>query len=120
MPGETAAAWLGDLGGFDGFHWHGETFSLPAGTVRLLSSRYCANQGFALGKHLGLQCHVEMTAGMIRDWCAHGAGELAASADSPGVQPAATMQAEMAEKLPQLHAAADRLYTHWLQGVVQE
>jgi GMP synthase-like glutamine amidotransferase len=120
LSGNVASAWLGDLRSFDGFHWHGETFSLPSGAVPLLSSRYCANQGFALGKHLGLQCHVEMTAAMIRDWCEHNVDELAASADSPGVQPAAVMQAEMAAKLPQLHAAADRLYEHWLQGVAQQ
>jgi GMP synthase-like glutamine amidotransferase len=120
IPGETATAWLGDMRSFDGFHWHGETFSLPSGAVPLLSSRYCANQGFVLGKHLGLQCHVEMTEAMIRSWCENGAGELAASADSPGVQSAATMQAEMAARLPQLHAAADRLYACWLRGVARE
>jgi GMP synthase-like glutamine amidotransferase len=119
VPGATASVWLGDLRSFDGFHWHGETFSLPSGAVPLLSSRYCANQGFALGKHLGLQCHVEMTEAMIRNWCEHGAAELAASADSPAVQSAAEMQAEMAARLPQLHAAANRLYARWLRGVVQ-
>ena len=120
IPSDTATAWLGDMRSFDGFHWHGETFSLPSGAVPLLSSRYCANQGFALGKHLGLQCHVEMTEAMIRSWCENGADEIAASADSPGVQSAAAMQAEMAARLPQLHAAADQLYAHWLQGVDQD
>lgn len=119
VPGGTASDWLDDLNGFDGFHWHGETFSLPSGAVRILSSRHCANQGFVLGKHLGLQCHVEMTEEMIRDWCRHGADEIAASAASPGVQSAAVMQAEMAAKLPQLHAAADRLYARWLQGLAR-
>lgn len=120
MPGETAYAWLGDLRSFDSFHWHGETFSLPSGAVPLLSSSYCANQGFVLGKHLGLQCHVEMTGPMIRAWCENGAGEIAVSADSPGVQSAAAMQAEMDGKLPQLHAAADRLYTRWLESVARD
>jgi len=119
-PDEVAYAWLGDLRSFDGFHWHGETFSLPSGAVHLLSSRHCANQGFALGKHLGLQCHVEMTGQMICAWCENGADELAASADSPGVQSAAVMQAEMGSKLPQLHAAADRLYAYWLEGVARD
>jgi hypothetical protein len=36
------------------------------------------------------------------------------------VQSAAAMQAEMAGKLPQLHAAAERLYARWLQGLGRE
>ncbi|MBI1174303.1 MAG: type 1 glutamine amidotransferase [Sideroxydans sp.] len=119
-PGDTARAWLGELRAFDAFHWHGETFSLPSAAVHLLSSRHCANQGFVLGRHLGLQCHVEMTAEMIASWCEQGAGELAAAGSSPGVQAAAEMQAQMAEKLPQLHAAAQQLYRHWLQGLRRE
>ena len=29
---------------FTAFHWHGETFTLPAGAMHLLSSKHCANQ----------------------------------------------------------------------------
>ncbi len=114
---DTARAWFGEIGRFESFHWHGETFSAPPGSVLLLSSAYCANQAFGLGKHLGLQCHVEMTAPMIRDWCAVGADELAASAGSPAVQPAAVMQAHAAEALPKLHDVARRLYARWIAGI---
>ncbi|NTV10706.1 MAG: type 1 glutamine amidotransferase [Zoogloea sp.] len=68
-----AREWLGQPG-FEAFHWHGETFSLPPGAVRILSSAACENQAFVLGKHLGMQCHVEMTEEMIRAWCDSGAG----------------------------------------------
>lgn len=115
---ETARAWFGNTQSFEAFHWHGETFSLPQGAVHLLSSAHCANQAYAIGKHLALQCHVEMTEQMIRDWCEVGADEIAASASSPGVQSPATMQAQMADKLPQLHAVARRLYQHWIAGLV--
>ncbi len=114
---DTARAWFGEITRFESFHWHGETFSLPPGAVHLLSSPHCSNQAFALGKHLGLQCHVEMTAQMIRDWCAVGAEELAASAASPAVQPAAVIQARAADALPRLHAVARQLYTRWLAGM---
>jgi len=114
---DEACAWFGDTRTFDAFHWHGETFSLPQGATHLLSSTHCINQAFALGKHLGLQCHVEMTEEMIRDWCAVGTGEIAASADSIAVQPARMMQLQMADKLPQLHAAARQLYQHWVAGL---
>ena len=50
---DTARSWFGSVGSFDAFHWHGETFSLPLGAAKFLSSEHCANQGFALGKHLG-------------------------------------------------------------------
>lgn len=115
---DTARAWFGDMQSFEAFHWHGETFSLPQGAIHLLSSEHCANQGYALGKHLALQCHVEMTEQMIRDWCEVGADEIAASAGSPTVQSVKTMQAQMAEKLPQLHAVARQLYQRWVAGLV--
>ena len=113
-----ARAWFGGIQSFESFHWHGETFSLPQGAIHLLSSAHCTNQAFALGKHLALQCHVEMTEAMIREWCAVGANEIAASTGSPAVQTAQTMQAQMADKLPQLHAVARQLYKHWINGVV--
>ena len=114
----AARAWFGAVQSFAAFHWHGETFSLPQGAAHLLSSAYCANQAFALGKHLALQCHVEMTAELIRSWCEVGADEIAAASSSPGVQSASTMQAQMADKLPQLHAVARQLYQHWIAGLV--
>jgi hypothetical protein len=85
--------------------------------VHLLSSMHCANQAYAIGKHLALQCHVEMEEAMIRDWCEAGAEELAASAGSPAVQSAREMQAQMREKLPELHRVAAQLYKHWLRGL---
>ena len=44
------------------FHWHGETFSLPTGAVRIAESEGCKNQAFQLGAHvIGLQFHLETT-----------------------------------------------------------
>lgn len=113
----TAREWFGDIKSFDSFHWHGETFTLPPGAVHLLSSAHCQNQAFAIGKHLALQCHVEMTEHMIREWCEAGADELAAHASSPAVQSAEVMQTEMHDKLPELHRVATQLYRHWLHGL---
>lgn len=44
------------------FHWHGETFSIPAGALRIASTVVCENQGFIHGnKIIGLQFHLETT-----------------------------------------------------------
>jgi len=102
---------------FQAFHWHGETFSLPQGATLLLSSAHCTNQAWAIGKHLALQCHVEMTAAMIATWCAVGSDEVAASRASPGVQPVNEMQRQMADHLPRLRNVAEQLYTRWITGL---
>ena len=112
----TARAWFGEQTDFLSFHWHGETFSLPPGATRILESRYCANQAFALGPHLAMQCHVEMTREMIENWCAMGAKEIAAST-GPSTQRAEEMLAGMLPGLETLHAVADRLYEIWIAGL---
>jgi GMP synthase-like glutamine amidotransferase len=59
------------------FHWHGETFDLPAGAVHLARSRGCENQAFQLGKSvMGLQFHLETTPGSAREMVSHCRAEL--------------------------------------------
>jgi GMP synthase (glutamine-hydrolysing) len=44
------------------FHWHGDTYDLPEGSVPLAFSEGCKNQGFILNNHLtGIQFHLEVT-----------------------------------------------------------
>ena len=113
----VARAWFGTApSAFLSFHWHGETFSIPAGATRILESPYCANQAYVLGKHLGMQCHVEMTREMIASWCAVGQDEIA-TANSPAVQTPEQMAVEIDTKLIALNAIAARLYTHWIKGL---
>jgi GMP synthase-like glutamine amidotransferase len=84
---------------FTAFHWHGDTFSIPAGATSLFCSEGCAHQGFAWGDHaVALQFHPEITADAINAWIAaaeaEGGAELRSSAY---VQDGATMQREAAD-----------------------
>ncbi|MEW6602510.1 MAG: type 1 glutamine amidotransferase [Nitrospirota bacterium] len=54
---------------FKVFHWHGETFDIPAGAVRLASSELFPNQAFRYGKNAyAFQFHIEVKKEMILDW----------------------------------------------------
>ena len=70
---------------FNAFHWHGDTFTPPPGSVRLAASAACADQAFALGDRvLGLQFHLESTPESVRELVAHCGQELVSA---PFIQP---------------------------------
>ncbi len=112
---DAARDWLDDLKSFDAFHWHGETFTIPAGATRILESQHCANQAFVMGPHLGMQCHVEMTEAMIRLWNRQWAEE--SSTPSTSVQTPAQMYERLDERIAAMRMAADRLYSKWTAGL---
>jgi GMP synthase-like glutamine amidotransferase len=114
----TAHAWFGDVRTFISFHWHGETFTLPQGAMPVLSSPACINQGFVLGKHLALQCHVEMTQSMVQDWCRVGKDELASVRNGQYVQSVGEMQSQSKENITEMRKIATLLYTKWLAGAL--
>jgi GMP synthase-like glutamine amidotransferase len=119
VAGNPAARhWFGDTRNFVGFHWHGEAFTIPEGATCILSSAWCENQAFVLGKHLGFQCHIEMTEAMIREWCVIGAGEIASASTSPGVQQPEPMFDGIAEKVVALNDVAEVVYARWMEGLV--
>lgn len=115
---DMATTWFGDKREFLSFHWHGETFSLPEGASHLLSSAYCPNQAFAIGKHLAFQCHIEMTEEMVKVWCQTGADELASVANLPSVQNVPEMHRDLPQRIAALNQLADGVYRQWIKGLV--
>ena len=114
---EVAREWLGELQAFESFQWHGETFSIPPGATRVMHNAHCENQAFALGRHFGMQCHVEMTPELINTWIETGGDEIAASRSSPAVQDPAEITREMEPRTTALNQVANRIYDRWTEGL---
>lgn len=112
----VARKWFGNLYDFEAFHWHGEFFSLPDGAKRLLSSKFCENQAFALDMHLGMQCHVELTEEMLKIWYEAGAEEVACSS-GPAVQLLETARKNLAFRISALNKVARHLYSRWISQI---
>ena len=53
---------------FTVFHWHGDTFDLPEGALRLASSKHYLNQAFQYKSAVGLQFHMEVNEEMVNLW----------------------------------------------------
>jgi GMP synthase (glutamine-hydrolysing) len=52
------------------FHWHGDTFELPARARRVAESEGCAGQAFIFGDRVvGLQFHIELTHAAALAFC---------------------------------------------------
>lgn len=119
VEGDASRRWLGNAERtFTAFHWHGETFSLPSGATRVLSSAHCANQAFALGKHFGMQCHVEMTRQLVTDWCRDWGKEVdRLAARVPSVQTPDEMTTDLDARVAALHRIADAIYAEWIKGL---
>jgi GMP synthase (glutamine-hydrolysing) len=120
MVADTAPArdWFGKAGAHVVFHWHYETFELPAGAELLASSSMCPHQAYALGQHLGLQFHLEADAEKLSLWSNDRVlGTLAERYHGRGcVQDGATIRAGIRAHLAAQHALADRVYARWLEG----
>lgn len=108
--------WLGDLPQqFPAFHWHGETFSIPAGATLLLRNVNCAHQAFVLGNTLALQCHIEMTAPMVRDWVVRAPEDF--TPPRGAVQPAEAVLAQLETRVTGLQNIAEKIYARWLRAI---
>lgn len=111
-----AGDWLDGRDRFTAFHWHYEIFSLPPGATRVLTNAWNPDQAFILGKHAGLQCHIEMTRAMVETWCLSGAAELPARTTGQ-VQSRDDMFVDLDARLAALSRVAHDFYSRWARGL---
>jgi GMP synthase-like glutamine amidotransferase len=94
------------------FHWHGETFDLPAGATHLLRTAACAHQAYAIGEQvLALQCHVEVNFLSMEAMLVNGREEL--DLKKPFIQSEAAILAQR-EKIELLREPAFQLFDRWV------
>jgi GMP synthase-like glutamine amidotransferase len=112
----NAREWFGGRSSFATFQWHYEIFSLPPGATRILTNAWNPEQAYAVGKHIGFQCHIEMTRSMIETWCGTGAAELPGRTEG-AVQSRADMFVDLDRRLEVLSCVADDVYARWAKGL---
>lgn len=95
--------------------WHGDTFELPSGAVRLAGSPAYPNQAFRFDHAYGVQFHLEVSGEMAREWT--GVSEYADALDRTigSETMLAAVDASAAEMLE--HGRA--LFARWLDFVVR-
>lgn len=121
-----AVEWLG-LGSqarLELFQWHYQTFSIPPAATHILRSAHCANQAYVLDDlHIGFQCHIEMQAPMVREWCELSADELKGGSQADPLQPMIQSATEILHGLDahiaSLNHLAEHVYGRWVKGLRQ-
>ncbi len=108
---------LGQAAAFPMFHWHQETFQIPAGARRLLFNRCCRNTAFSYGPHLALQAHPEVTADSVRTWCLQDPAVFSRYPQQDSVQPQARILAQLHDNIATLHQAADQIFLRFLAQI---
>ncbi|MGA9009889.1 MAG: glutamine amidotransferase [Xanthobacteraceae bacterium] len=94
-------------------HWHGDTFDLPSGAVRLASNDNYQNQAFAFGDEaLALQFHLEADAATLEKWYVGYAIDA-----PPGDMSVAEFRAQTKDAAPRAGARAAEIFSAWLRNI---
>ena len=92
---------------FPALGWHGDSFEIPAGAIKLGESELCANQAFRFKNAYGLQFHLETTPGMLAEWTDVYADEL----NEEGIDAAALIE-ETKRKADNYRESSNQLFTN--------
>jgi len=115
---ESAAAdWFDGQRRMNVFQWHYDAFTLPPGATRVLANANNANQGYVIDdRHVGFQCHVEMTRELVTTWCDMAPDELPA-VSSGERQSRVDILRDLDMRVRSLNALADGIYERWSRGL---
>lgn len=95
-------------------HWHGDTFDLPEGAVRLASSELYQNQAFSYKDNVfAVQCHPEITLKKLNIWLERGRSDIA-SVPHLTVE---KLRRDTAKNGQALTKQAYLFFTQWLKSV---
>jgi GMP synthase (glutamine-hydrolysing) len=98
---------------FDGFHWHGDVFTLPEGAIPLGRSPMTELQAFRYGATAwGVLFHLEVTEQMVHDMVATFAEELGTA----GLTPAIVLR-DLAARIAGLQIVAAGVFDRWIDMV---
>jgi GMP synthase-like glutamine amidotransferase len=97
--------------------WHGDTFDMPHGAVRLAGSPAYPNQAFRYERAYGVQFHLEVSAEMAREWAE--VPEYVTSLERTlGAEEAPAFLAAIEKRAPEMRAEGRALFERWLDRVV--
>lgn len=114
LTAEGKAGPLRHLGDVPVLHWHGDTFEIPEGALRLAETPLCRNQAFAIGANImGVQFHpeVDVAAGFER-WLVGHACELSAAKIDPS-----TLRQDAGRFGAALREAGRTMFSEWLKDL---
>jgi GMP synthase-like glutamine amidotransferase len=98
--------------------WHGDTFDLPDGAVRLASSPAYENQAFRFERAYGVQFHLEVSTEMVREW-AEVPAYITALERTLGVEGAPAFLTAIEERAQTMRAEGRALFERWLDRVAR-
>lgn len=102
---------------FPSLHWHGDTYELPPGALRLAGSARYEQQAFVVGRAYALQFHLEVDAELLSDWArvpAYADSLVTLGQEDPMASIIAQVRASEATTTP----LARELFGRWLELVV--
>ncbi|MBI3608108.1 MAG: gamma-glutamyl-gamma-aminobutyrate hydrolase family protein [Nitrospirae bacterium] len=107
--GMSDPLWTGLDPSFTAYHWHGDVFEVPSGTVSLASSDLTECQAFRYGRHAyGVLFHMETTRPIIEDMIATFAEELGEA----GIDGREILE-RTGDHLPQLQRIGRTVFHRW-------